>query len=201
MPYKDSRRQSEYQRTWLRRRRREWLDDHGPCVRCGSTENLEVDHISRRSKIAHRVWSWSKRRRDRELSKCQVLCKPCHLEKSRAELSKPLRHGTLHGYNHRGCRCDACRQANRERYNRVRPEIKRRSRSATQNRQVRSSGETTSTVLTQRTQSHWGPAASCGPLACQARVAEARGDSITGAQIASRTGRIDHNHVTSGLRP
>lgn len=55
------------------------------CVQCGSTENLELDHIDRTTKIDHKIWSWTRVKREAEIAKCQVLCHDCHKEKTRAE--------------------------------------------------------------------------------------------------------------------
>lgn len=77
--------QREYQRNWRRRRRQAWLDANGPCVDCGSADNLEVDHRDYREKVTHNVWNWPKERRDIELAKCVVRCVTCHLIKTKAE--------------------------------------------------------------------------------------------------------------------
>ena len=60
---------------------------NGPCVKCGcwDLDQLEVDHIDPNTKVSHRVWSWSKERRENELAKCQVLCRACHLTKTCGE--------------------------------------------------------------------------------------------------------------------
>ncbi len=79
------------------------------CVKCGSVENLELDHIDPETKVNHAIWSWSEVRRNEELAKCQVLCEVCHLEKTKAWYYERRRHGTLYMYNHIGCRCDKCR--------------------------------------------------------------------------------------------
>lgn len=81
MPYKDRDKQREYQRKWILSRRDEYLSDKS-CKKCGSKKNLEVDHIDPKKKLSHRIWSWSKKRREAELKKCQVLCKDCHKSKS-----------------------------------------------------------------------------------------------------------------------
>lgn len=98
------------------RRRKEWFDINGPCSKCSSWENLEVDHIDPLNKIAHKIWQWSKERREEELAKCQVLCKVCHRQKTSTlqhELfTKPIQHGTFNGYTTKKCRCDECRKAN-----------------------------------------------------------------------------------------
>jgi 5-methylcytosine-specific restriction endonuclease McrA len=98
----------KYQQEWLQKRRDAWLKLNGPCKNCGSSENLEVDHIDRTKKVTHRVWSWAKKRQVRELSKCQVLCKPCHIEKTAKDMNY-RQHGTA-GYK-RGCRCQVCTDA------------------------------------------------------------------------------------------
>jgi hypothetical protein len=109
MPYKDLKVQREYQRRWMAERRAEWLADKA-CVKCGSVEDLEVDHIDRNQKVTHRVWSWTAARREAELAKCQVLCGSHHLEKTMAETYQAP-HGTHHRYTHHGCRCVECRKA------------------------------------------------------------------------------------------
>lgn len=82
MPYKDPSKQSSYQNEWLKNRRLKWLVENGPCIRCGSAEDLQVDHIDAGAKVTHRVWSWSNARRAAELAKCQVLCRSCHSRKT-----------------------------------------------------------------------------------------------------------------------
>lgn len=113
MPYLDKTEQREYQRKWIAGRRRAWLDRNGPCKRCGSSENLEIDHIDRRMKISHRIWSWSDSRRLEELRKCQVLCQGCHLTKS-YEIGDLRRspHGSQRKYVVWKCRCSECRRGN-----------------------------------------------------------------------------------------
>lgn len=81
MPYADPDAQRQYQREWKARRRRDWFADKA-CARCGSRDDLEVDHLDPNTKVAHSVWSWSKARRETELAKCQVLCHDHHLQKT-----------------------------------------------------------------------------------------------------------------------
>ena len=75
-----------YQRAWIKRRRDDWIAANGPCVICGSPENLEVDHKDPTSKRLQPsgLWSLSLRnpKRIEELEKCQVLCHQCHVDKS-----------------------------------------------------------------------------------------------------------------------
>lgn len=109
-----------YQKQWMRKRRDEWFSKNGPCKRCGSWDDLELDHIDPDQKLHHVVWSWSKERRDAELAKCQVLCHLCHKEKTRSYVSAlfsiPVErrpHGTTTTYRF-GCRCDVCTSSNSE---------------------------------------------------------------------------------------
>lgn len=76
-----------YQRKWIAERRESYFRGK-QCVRCGSRKNLELDHIDPLTKETHAIWSWSKVRRDEELSKTQVLCSLCHLEKTKEDLRK-----------------------------------------------------------------------------------------------------------------
>lgn len=87
VPYTDRCRQLDHQNRWLKRRRENWICHKGPCSMCGSSDNLEVDHIDPLTKISHRIWSWSEERRLQELKKCQVLCRSCHLEKTKLFLN------------------------------------------------------------------------------------------------------------------
>jgi len=108
----------EYQRKWMRDRRLDWVLANGPCKHCGSWDSLEVDHIKREDKTMHASCVWSRRKevRDKELSKCQVLCKSCHLKKTISEVEYPgIVHGTSNGYDHYGCRCEECRLARSKR--------------------------------------------------------------------------------------
>lgn len=108
MPYKDKEKQREFQREWCRKRREDFFADKA-CI-CGSTINLELDHIDESKKITHRIWSWSEKRRNEELAKCQILCEACHKEKTSQYLQRPINHGTTTGYK-RGCRCKSCHEA------------------------------------------------------------------------------------------
>lgn len=110
--------QREYQLERALRLRAEWIEANGPCAKCGGSEELEVDHIDPEQKVSHRVWSWSRARREAELAKCQVLCRGCHQTKTVEQLTKPVPHGTHSGYSYHGCRCDVCKAAHAE-YNRT----------------------------------------------------------------------------------
>lgn len=97
-----------YTKALRARRRSEWIASQGGvCVKCGSSDRLEIDHVDPASKEieSSRVWDRRAEVRDRELAKCQVLCKPCHEAKNATE--QPAQHGR-NGYV-RGCRCKTCR--------------------------------------------------------------------------------------------
>lgn len=83
MPMGTKEEQRAFQRNWMRQRRLEFFKDKC-CVKCGSVENLNLDHIDPATKVTHNIWSWKKERREAEISKCQVLCFNCHAEKSAA---------------------------------------------------------------------------------------------------------------------
>jgi len=62
----------------------------GKCVKCGTTERLEFDHIDRTTKkytITPKL-SYKFDNIKEELDKCQLLCAPCHLDKTASEWTK-----------------------------------------------------------------------------------------------------------------
>lgn len=108
---RDKEKQRKWQREHLARIRAEWLEANGPCSKCGSSEQLEVDHINPELKISHNVWSWKAERRAAELAKCQVLCNTCHKKKTAAD--RMPSHGTDSRYTHYRCKCEPCLAAHR----------------------------------------------------------------------------------------
>lgn len=109
-------RRKEYQRLYVAKRRAAYFKDRH-CVKCGSKERLELDHIDPSTKISHNIWSWSEIRRSEELAKCQVLCYDCHklktVEDCRLMFIKPFserKHGTNKTYSQFKCRCELCLQ-------------------------------------------------------------------------------------------
>jgi hypothetical protein len=108
MAYKDPTKQKEYQRKWIADRRAQFFIDKS-CVVCGSTDQLELDHIDPTTKISNSIWSWSQKRQDDEIAKCQVLCHDHHVEKT---WTKDGRHRVQHGsetmYARFKCRCELC---------------------------------------------------------------------------------------------
>lgn len=102
----------EYQRKWIKKRRDDYFKDKS-CRKCGATDRLQLDHVDPTKKVSHNIWSWSAKRRDVELAKCQVLCDPCHKAKSKSQLLithgfKAMRHGSP-GMYRQGCRCGLCK--------------------------------------------------------------------------------------------
>ena len=94
-------------------RRQAWFELNGPCKCCGSTVNLEIDHIIPHKTNNHRnlkIFLRPKLRQDAELAQCQVLCCSCHRAKSGFE-NRKFEHG-LNLYNRHGCRCQICKAAN-----------------------------------------------------------------------------------------
>lgn len=110
MPYADREAKNKYQREWMARRREEWIAENGPCVDCGSSEDLEIDHKVRSTKAMNPTQLWSRTRavREAELAKCVVRCSKCHLAKTSLEVL--AKHGTIARYNKHGCRCEPCRK-------------------------------------------------------------------------------------------
>jgi 5-methylcytosine-specific restriction endonuclease McrA len=110
---------AEYLRKYnkaARQRRRAQLVEMlgGKCVRCGSTENLQFDHIDPDTKrfavgeSMSRAWA----ELVEEALKCQLLCRdPCHREKG-VEDRPEIPCGSYFKYWYWGCRCSACRAAN-----------------------------------------------------------------------------------------
>ena len=114
MGYLDKKRQAEYQRCWMAKRRATWISILGNCCyKCGSTNRIELDHVDRKTKVSNSIWSWKAERIVQELSKCQLLCHDCHKIKTLSEITLPLVHGIFRGYD-KGCRCSECRRANTE---------------------------------------------------------------------------------------
>lgn len=104
----------QYQLAWKDARRKEWLDEHGPCIECGTWDDLEIDHKDpslKEIKISA-IWSLTKVKRDRELAKCQVLCRQCHYRKSATDNGKvPGGHHGIPSTYTSGCRCNECKLA------------------------------------------------------------------------------------------
>ena len=118
---------NSYHRTYnlnrYRRLRAECLEKlGGKCAICGTTQNLEFDHIDPKTKSIElgKLLNVSQAIRDAELLKCQLLCKQHHLAKSREEA------GVAHGEGKSGkrnCPCTPCKIRKAEymrEYNKIR---------------------------------------------------------------------------------
>ena len=94
MPFKDPEKYKNYMKKYMQKRwngRREEVIEYlgGKCKHCGSTENLEFDHKSKKSKKFTLADFTSKNDKDfwKEVDKCRLLCRPCH-EKRTAEQNR-----------------------------------------------------------------------------------------------------------------
>ena len=95
-----------------------WLAG-GRCKHCGAEEDLQFDHIDKRSKefnlsgnCLNKAWN----KVYTEFLKCQLLCSPCHAKKTNIERghASTWKHGTLTGYRY--CKCQRCKTA-KSKYN------------------------------------------------------------------------------------
>ena len=122
---------NEYHRNYQKKRyaeRKAWAHSllGNICARCGDeTGPFDVDHIDPTEKtfqVSTGYSKFSKKRLAEELEKCQLLCQPCHITKSRKDLAaikgqrEYWEHGTLTGYRTRRCRCDECARQHRDHY-------------------------------------------------------------------------------------
>lgn len=103
----------------------------GKCVRCGTTENLEIDHIDWRLKEQNMGRLWPAKRHNEmmlELAKCQLLCREHHKQKTAQDLRErklgSFTHGTLYGWMKARCTCEVCYSAKRK-WHEARNEIRR----------------------------------------------------------------------------
>ena len=99
--------------TWKAAKRERYIQYlGGKCIDCGSTEKLEFDHVDP-STMSFRI-AGNIGRNDldlmKEIKKCQLLCKKCHVLKTRLERqgSFEIKHGKIGTYVNRKCRCKEC---------------------------------------------------------------------------------------------
>lgn len=98
------------------------------CSICGSSFDLEVNHVDRKQKVnsISRMYDYPWEVISEEIKKCNLLCKACHVsytakQWANGEIQPPNKgvrrqyeHGTLGMYNNRGCRCEECKIAKRK---------------------------------------------------------------------------------------
>lgn len=129
VPYKDPEKQAAYQRNYHREYHRKRYDRiiakmhaalGGRCVVCGTTNELEIDHIDPSTKEFAVTLKWQRPWSviEPELKKCQLLCHDHHIAKTRSNgesggghnrIVNPD-HGTWARYTNFKCRCDSCRE-------------------------------------------------------------------------------------------
>ena len=87
----------------------------GVCTHCGTTDNLQLDHIDASTKTCKVSALWTSRIEVflTELDKCQLLCVPCHNEKTRLERFGERVHGSQAMYQRGKCRCSICKEGAR----------------------------------------------------------------------------------------
>lgn len=93
---------------WIRRRAEAVEFLGGKCIKCGTSESLEFDHIdpSTKTMTIARASSRSAEFFMNEVKKCQLLCTNCHLDKTLSE--KEVAHGGgLAGK--KNCPCSLCK--------------------------------------------------------------------------------------------
>lgn len=95
------------------------------CAHCGSSENLQIDHIDFRTKNFDISKKWGSKdfatEIRSELAKCQPLCQQCHRLKSAEDIrtlraDKPIVHGNMYAWMKRKCECEVCLFAKRTWY-------------------------------------------------------------------------------------
>jgi 5-methylcytosine-specific restriction endonuclease McrA len=85
----------------------------GICVNCGTSNNLQFDHINPND-VIYRISEILTHKIEKllaELEKCQLLCIECHRNKTNRidRIHADQTHGTLSSY--KWCKCEECRKA------------------------------------------------------------------------------------------
>ena len=97
--------------------RQEWIEKlGGKCVDCGTTEDLQFDHVDASTKeiSISTVLTYAAPKVEAEMAKCELRCSSCHREKTAAcgdDNSVPHGGGKA---GKRRCKCDPCREKKRE---------------------------------------------------------------------------------------
>lgn len=106
---------NEYHRAYnlarYHRIRNEYIEAKGgKCIDCGIEDGLEFDHVDPSTKTLNigKLLNVSKAKRDAEIEKCVLRCKPCHQRKS-------IENGDIPSLDHgggltgkRNCYCKLC---------------------------------------------------------------------------------------------
>jgi hypothetical protein len=122
---------NEYMRLYMLRRYHDLLG--GMCTECSDTSELEFDHIDRTKKTGELAKMWSYNWDDfiDELTKCQLLCRDCHIDKTKEDMGVPHGGGkagkflTLPSGKRQACSCVSCTKQ-RNKYSREYKRSKRK---------------------------------------------------------------------------
>jgi 5-methylcytosine-specific restriction endonuclease McrA len=116
-------RMAAYMKSWYDRRRAGAVAAlGGHCARCPETEGLEFDHVNPATKTMNisKMWTAPEEKFQFELAKCQLLCRPHHIEKTLNDRGlKAARgtHGTLAAYRYCGPpKCEECKAVKHDYY-------------------------------------------------------------------------------------
>lgn len=104
---------SQTQLSWYYKRKQDMFEYLGDkCSNCGSIAELHIHHRDPTQKefTLSGKYSYAWETLKRELDKCILLCIPCHTKRH----NPGKKHGTMGMYKHGKCRCDKCREANRQ---------------------------------------------------------------------------------------
>lgn len=115
-------------KTYMKERRLKRRNDliqkaGGKCLNCSSTVDLEFDHVDPKDKSfvlsGHNLDKPMKTIIE-EYNKCNLLCRKCHVEKTKRNKehggghnknTSPMKCGTVRKYTEEKCRCDKCKKA------------------------------------------------------------------------------------------
>lgn len=113
MAAKNPEKYNSYMNEYMKKRYRQRMDRAidilgGKCVECGTTDNLQLDHVDPTTKTYdfNKIWNRSLDVFDAELEKAQLLCKEHHQAKTLVQLS--VEHGGGKS-GKRNCKCLPCK--------------------------------------------------------------------------------------------
>lgn len=106
----------EYHRRYYKKRRKKIIEYlGGACAVCGSTKELQVDHVDPAEKNFNISQRLTLDNILEELAKCQLLCRKHHQEKTARE-NEGFTHGTSYAWMKKGCTCLVCTEAKHAHY-------------------------------------------------------------------------------------